>query len=177
LFPVFAEDAVKEALGIGAEVHKAEDTVERTIGALPVGTADHLLLVDDASPDGTIDLARRLGSDVRVHDRNRCFGGNPKTSYRKALDLGATVIVLLHSDYQYDLTVGSSFACTGNLRADRTPVYRCWGNRFITAVKNALLKTHSLRCTRGCRRTAGASWSRSPSSPTRTTLSSTPRSW
>ena len=82
--------------------YKAEDTLERTVGALPAGSADHLLLVDDASPDGTVDLARRLGIDVRVHDRNRGYGGNQKTCYREALDLGATVIVLLHPDYQYD---------------------------------------------------------------------------
>ena len=114
--------------------YKAEGTLERTVGALPAGTADHLLLVDDASPDGTVDLARRLGIDGRVHDRNRGYGGNQKTCYREALDLGATVIVLLHPDYQYDpsavpalvapivagvadFTFGSRFACTGDPRA------------------------------------------------------------
>ena len=126
--------------------YKAEDTLEQTIGALPEGSADHLLLVDDASPDGTVDVARRLGIDVRVHDRNRGYGGNQKTCYREALDLGATVIVLLHPDYQYDptavpalvapivagvadFTFGSRFACTGNPRAGGMPLYRYWGNR------------------------------------------------
>jgi glycosyltransferase involved in cell wall biosynthesis len=46
--------------------YKAEGTLKRTVGALPAGSAEHLLLVDDASPDGTVDLARRLGIDVRV---------------------------------------------------------------------------------------------------------------
>ncbi len=113
--------------------YKAEGTLEQTIGALPAGTADHLLLVDDASPDGTVHIARRLGIDVRVHDRNRGYGANQKTCYREALDLGATVIVLLHPDYQYDpsavpalvapilagvadFTFGLRFACTGNPR-------------------------------------------------------------
>ena len=104
--------------------YEAEDTLERTVGALPLGTADHLLLVDDASPDGTVDLARRLGIDVRAHDRNRGYGGNQKTGYREALDFGATVIILLHPDYQYDFTFGSRFACTGNPRAGRMPPRR-----------------------------------------------------
>ena len=139
--------------------YKAEGTLERTIGALPAGTADHLLLVDDASPDGTVDVARRLGIDVRVHDRNRGYGANQKTCYREALDLGATVVVLLHPDYQYDpsavpalvapivagvadFTFGSRFACTGNPRAGGMPLYRYWGNRFSTVVENLLLGTH-----------------------------------
>jgi glycosyltransferase involved in cell wall biosynthesis len=139
--------------------YKAEGTLERTIGALPVGSADHLLLVDDASPDGTVDLARRLGIDVRVHDRSRGYGANQKTCYREALDLGATVIVLLHPDYQYDpsavpalvapivagvadFTFGSRFACTGNPLAGGMPLYRYWGNRFSTITENLLLGTH-----------------------------------
>jgi glycosyltransferase involved in cell wall biosynthesis len=139
--------------------YRAEGTLERTIDALPAGSADHLLLVDDASPDGTVDLARRLGIDVRVHDRNRGYGGNQKTCYREALDLGATVIVLLHPDYQYDpsavpalvapivagvadFTFGSRFACTGDPRAGGMPLYRYWGNRFSTVTENLLLGTH-----------------------------------
>jgi glycosyltransferase involved in cell wall biosynthesis len=137
----------------------AEGTLERTIGALPEGSADHLLLVDDASPDGTVDIARRLGIDVRVHDHNRGYGANQKTCYREALDLGATVVVLLHPDYQYDpaavpaliapivagvadFTFGSRFACTGNPMAGGMPLHRYWGNRFSTTMENMLLGTH-----------------------------------
>ena len=139
--------------------YKAEKTLERTIGTLPPGAGDHLLLVDDASPDGTVALARGLGIDVRVHDVNRGYGANQKTCYREALELGATVIVLLHPDYQYDpsavpaliapivagvadFTFGSRFACTGNPRAGGMPFYRYWGNRFSTVVENFLLGAH-----------------------------------
>lgn len=68
--------------------YKAELTLERTVNDLPPDTADHLLLVDDCSPDGTVELARDLGIDVRVHDRNRGYGANQKTCYREALGLG-----------------------------------------------------------------------------------------
>ncbi|HYA00428.1 MAG TPA: glycosyltransferase family 2 protein [Candidatus Binatia bacterium] len=139
--------------------YKAEDTLERTVNALPDGAADHLLLVDDASPDRTVELARGLGIDVRVHDANRGYGANQKTCYREALQLGATVVVLLHPDYQYDpaavpaliapivagvadFTFGSRFACTGDPRAGGMPIYRYWGNRLTTSVENLLLRTH-----------------------------------
>jgi glycosyltransferase involved in cell wall biosynthesis len=144
---------------VALPAYNAEGTLERTVGALPAGSADHLLLVDDASPDRTVELARGLGIDVRVHDVNRGYGANQKTCYREALDLGATVIVLLHPDYQYDpgavpaliapivagvadFTFGSRFACTGDPRSGGMPLYRYWGNRFSTVVENVLLRTH-----------------------------------
>jgi glycosyltransferase involved in cell wall biosynthesis len=137
----------------------AARTLEQTVSDLPPTAADHLLLVDDASSDGTVDLARSLGIDVRVHDRNRGYGANQKTCYREALDLGATVVVLLHPDYQYDpksvpglvapilagtadFVFGSRFACAGDPRRGGMPRYRYWGNRMTTLVENLLLGTH-----------------------------------
>lgn len=137
----------------------AERTLAKTVADIPQRAADHLLLVDDASTDATVEVARRLGIDVRVHDRNRGYGANQKTCYREALDLGATVVVLLHPDYQYDpravpalaapilagtadFTFGSRFACTGDPRAGGMPRYRYWGNRATTLMENLLLGTH-----------------------------------
>jgi glycosyltransferase involved in cell wall biosynthesis len=139
--------------------YKAEATLEQTVRALPNLSADHVLLVDDASPDGTVDRARELGVDVRVHDRNRGYGANQKTCYREALSIGATVIVLLHPDYQYDpkavpaliapllagtadFVFGSRFACTEDPRKGGMPGYRYWGNRVATTIENLLLRTH-----------------------------------
>ena len=144
---------------VALPAYRAELTLEQTVRDLPESWADHLLLVDDCSSDGTVELARRLGIDVRVHDRNRGYGANQKTCYREALDLGATVIVLLHPDYQYDpqavpalvapilagtadFTFGSRFACTGDPRDGGMPRYRYWGNRLSTTVENLLLRTH-----------------------------------
>jgi glycosyltransferase involved in cell wall biosynthesis len=143
---------------IALPAYRAEQTLEQTIRDLPDNSADHLLLVDDCSTDGTVELARQLGIDVRVHDRNRGYGANQKTCYREALSLGATVVVLLHPDYQYDpqavpalvapilagtadFTFGSRFACTGDPRAGGMPRYRYWGNRVSTTIENALLRT------------------------------------
>src|ERR1700686_5438262 len=144
---------------VALPAYGAELTLEQTVRDLPKSSADHLLLVDDCSRDGTVELAPRLGIDVRVHDRHRGYGANQKTCYREALSLGATVIVLLHPDYQYDphavpalvapilagtadFTFGSRFACTGDPRAGGMPRYRYWGNRLSTAVENVLLRTH-----------------------------------
>ncbi|MBV8194689.1 MAG: glycosyltransferase family 2 protein [Candidatus Dormibacteraeota bacterium] len=144
---------------VAMPAYRAALTLERTVNALPPRSADHLLLVDDASTDETVDIAHRLGIDVRVHDRNRGYGANQKTCYREALQLGATIIVLLHPDYQYDpravpalvapilagtadFTFGSRFACTGDPRAAGMPRYRYWGNRATTVIENMLLRTH-----------------------------------
>jgi len=133
-------------------------TLRQTVEALPAQSHDHLLLVDDCSTDGTADLARELGIDVRVHERNQGYGANQKTCYREALNLGATVIVLLHPDYQYDpgavpalvapilagtadFVFGSRFACTGDPRAGGMPGFRYYGNRVATIAENLLLRT------------------------------------
>jgi glycosyltransferase involved in cell wall biosynthesis len=144
---------------VAMPAYRAELTLEQTVRDLPTSSADHLLLVDDASTDRTVQLARRLGIDVRVHDRNRGYGANQKTCYREALKLGATVVVLLHPDYQYDpsavpaltapilagtadFTFGSRFACTGDPRLGGMPRYRYWGNRAATIMENLILGTH-----------------------------------
>ena len=82
--------------------YQAERTLERTVLAIPPGVADELILVDDASRDGTAELARTLGLTVHVHPDNRGYGGNQKSCYRLALDADADIVVLLHPDYQYE---------------------------------------------------------------------------
>lgn len=136
--------------------YRAESTLERTVADIPEGVADLLILVDDASPDGTVRKARELGVHVVVHDENRGYGGNQKTCYTEALAAGADVVVLLHPDYQYDpkavplliapilagdadMTFGSRFAGLGNPRAGGMPLYRFVGNRITTMLENLML--------------------------------------
>src|SRR3954467_201800 len=69
----------------------AADTLERTVADIPVGIADELILVDDASDDETVAVARKLDITVYVHDENRGYGGNQKTCYRRALEHGADI--------------------------------------------------------------------------------------
>jgi glycosyltransferase involved in cell wall biosynthesis len=138
--------------------YMAERTLQKTLDHLPLDAIDEIILVDDASTDGTADLARRLGLYVVVHPENRGYGGNQKTCYKVALERGADVVVLLHPDFQYDPTIirtliqpivdgeadfvfGSRYAEGGNPRAGGMPLYRHLGNRALTAIENLFMAT------------------------------------
>ena len=141
-------------------------TLAKTVADIPEGVADQLILVDDASPDNTVELARSLGIKVYVHPRNRGYGGNQKTCYTMALEEQADVVVLLHPDYQYepkavplliapilagdaDMTFGSRFAGLGDPRAGGMPLYRYVGNRLTTMLRTGCSDPVSPRCTAG----------------------------
>jgi glycosyltransferase involved in cell wall biosynthesis len=137
----------------------AERTLEKTYHDIPDGLADRVLVVDDASEDHTVAVAERLGLTVFVHPANRGYGGNQKTCYDEALRAGASIVVLLHPDYQYDprtlvalvepllagradFTFGSRFANGADPRVGGMPLYRYLGNRLTTAIENWVLGTH-----------------------------------
>jgi glycosyltransferase involved in cell wall biosynthesis len=135
--------------------YHAAKTLERTVAEIPRAVADEILLVDDASLDATVDVARQLRLQVFLHERNRGYGANQKTCYREALKLGADIVVMLHPDYQYsprlvgamaqmvasghyDLVLGSRIlaqnACDGGM-----PLYKYIANRFLTFAQNQLI--------------------------------------
>ena len=138
--------------------YHAGRTLERTLADLPAEVAEHVILVDDASTDDTVEVARRLGLTVFAHDSNKGYGGNQKTCYTRALEVGADVVVMLHPDYQYnpravplliapilsgdaDMTFGSRFAGMSDPRAGGMPWYRYVGNRVTTTIQNQFLGT------------------------------------
>jgi len=135
--------------------YNAGRTLERTCAEIPAGAADEILLVDDASRDDTVEVARRLGLTVVTHERNLGYGGNQKTCYRAALDRGAGIVVMLHPDYQYppqvlpamvemvrsrlfDVVLGSRVLGRGAL-AGGMPLYKYAGNRVLTLIENLLV--------------------------------------
>jgi SAM-dependent methyltransferase len=140
--------------------YHAAETLTRTVEEIPTQVADELILVDDASTDDTVEVARSLGGiTVYVHPKNRGYGGNQKTCYARALEHGADIVVLLHPDYQYDpkavpllvapilggyadMTFGSRFAGMSDPRSGGMPRYRYWGNRVTTTIENGLLGSH-----------------------------------
>lgn len=83
----------------------AEATLEATVTEIPEAFGDVRILVDDASSDQTVVKAEGLGLHVVRHERNRGYGGNQKTCYRTALDLGADYVVMIHPDNQYDARI------------------------------------------------------------------------
>ncbi|MCZ6795523.1 MAG: glycosyltransferase family 2 protein [Planctomycetota bacterium] len=136
--------------------YNAATTLEKTYGEIPRDIVDEVILVDDASPDDTVAVARRVGiRHVVVHPRNRGYGGNQKSCYRKALELGADIVVMVHPDYQYtprlitamasliatglyDVVLGSRILGVGALRGGM-PLYKYVSNRVLTGVQNILM--------------------------------------
>jgi glycosyltransferase involved in cell wall biosynthesis len=134
--------------------YNAEKTLESTIKELPE-LVDIRILVDDSSTDGTPRLARELGLETFVHDRNYGYGRNQQTCYREALAAGADIVVMVHPDYQYtprlvtamasmisygvyDVVLGSRILGGGALKGGM-PVYKYVANRFLTAFQNIFL--------------------------------------
>jgi glycosyltransferase involved in cell wall biosynthesis len=132
--------------------YNAALTLERTLREINREVVDDIILVDDASRDGTAEVAQRLGLRVIVHDRNRGYGGNQKTCYAEALRTGADVVVMLHPDYQYtpklltamaslvaveqfDVVLGSRILSGGALKGGM-PLYKYISNRLLTAFEN-----------------------------------------
>ena len=135
--------------------YNAEVTLSRTVAELDRDVIDEVVLVDDASSDQTVSLARELGLEPICHELNKGYGGNQKTCYRRALDLGADVIVMVHPDYQYspllvpamaamiaygeyDMVLGSRILAQNSV-ARGMPRYKYVSNRFLTFVENMAL--------------------------------------
>ena len=81
--------------------YNAEKTLEKTYGEIPFDIVDDVILVDDASHDRTPELSRRMGIHTFIHETNLGYGGNQKSCYRAALNLGADIVIMVHPDYQY----------------------------------------------------------------------------
>lgn len=137
--------------------YNAEITLAHTLLELDRAVVDDVLLVDDASVDGTVQLARTLGLEPIVHDRNRGYGANQKTCYREALARGADIIVMVHPDYQYsprlvapiaamvacgeyDFVLGSRILAQNAVERGM-PLYKYIANRALTAFENAVVRS------------------------------------
>jgi glycosyltransferase involved in cell wall biosynthesis len=135
--------------------YRAEKTLEECFRAIPRDVVDSVLLVDDASDDATLAIARRLGIIAHAHSENRGYGANQKTCYALALSEGADIVVMLHADYQYepklitamaamvasgvyDVVIGSRIlgntAISGGM-----PRYKFVANRVLTALQNLII--------------------------------------
>jgi glycosyltransferase involved in cell wall biosynthesis len=85
--------------------YNAEKTLMATLQEIPLNFRENIILVDDASKDKTVEVARQAKLIVFQHPKNQGYGGNQKTCYTEALKMGADVVVMLHPDHQYDARV------------------------------------------------------------------------
>lgn len=136
--------------------YNAALTLEQTYNEIPFDIVDDVVLVDDASRDNTSEVGSKLGiKHVIRHEKNKGYGGNQKTCYKKALELGADIIIMLHPDYQYTpkllhsmagviaydvypVVLGSRILGKGALKGGM-PMYKYISNRFLTLTQNILM--------------------------------------
>jgi glycosyltransferase involved in cell wall biosynthesis len=137
--------------------YNAALTLEKTYYALPEGSYDQIILVDDASSDNTLEIASKLKILGIRHRKNRGYGGNQKTCYTKALEQGADIVVMLHPDYQYDPTIAKDIVqpivreeadvvlasrMMGNPLKGGMPLYKFVANKILTGIENWVLGTN-----------------------------------
>jgi glycosyltransferase involved in cell wall biosynthesis len=136
--------------------YNAERTLEKTYQEIPVDIVDHVILVDDSSSDRTLKVAEKLGiRHIVRHEKNLGYGGNQKSCYNKALELGSDIVVMLHPDYQYtprlihsmcyliangvyEVVFGSRILGRGALKGGM-PFYKYVANRLLTLFQNILM--------------------------------------
>ncbi len=136
--------------------YNAEKTLLATLNEIPYDIVDDIILVDDCSSDKTIDIAKSFGlKHVYKHDSNLGYGANQKTCYKKAIELNADIVIMLHPDYQYTprliesfayiivnnvypVVLGSRILGKGALKGGM-PVYKYFFNRILTLVQNIII--------------------------------------
>ncbi|MBW8051319.1 MAG: glycosyltransferase family 2 protein [Cytophagales bacterium] len=136
--------------------YNASKTLMQTYQEIPLDIVDEVVLVDDASSDNTFEVAKKLGiRHIIKHQKNMGYGGNQKSCYNKALELGADIIIMLHPDYQYTpklipaltsiiandlyhVVLGSRILGRGAIKGGM-PYYKYIANRFLTFFQNLLI--------------------------------------
>lgn len=136
--------------------YNAEKTLEQTYNEIPFDIVDEVILTDDHSQDGTVKKAESLGiKEIISHDKNKGYGGNQKSCYNRALELGADIVIMLHPDYQYTpklihsiayviahevypVVLASRILGKGALKGGM-PMIKYVSNRFLTLFQNILL--------------------------------------
>lgn len=136
--------------------YNASKTLEMTFREIDFSIVDDVVLVDDLSQDDTVELGKKLGiKNIIVHDQNKGYGGNQKSCYNKAMELGADIVVMLHPDYQYTpklipamthliasglyhVILGSRILGKGALKGGM-PVIKYIANRGLTFIQNVMM--------------------------------------
>jgi glycosyltransferase involved in cell wall biosynthesis len=136
--------------------YNAALTLEKTYNEIPFDIVDDVVLVDDNSKDNTIEVADKIGiKHIIKHDKNKGYGGNQKSCYKKALEIGGDIVIMLHPDYQYTpkligamasiisngvypVVLGSRILGGGSLKGGM-PFYKYVFNRMLTLTQNVLI--------------------------------------
>jgi len=136
--------------------YNASKTLEKTYREIDFTIVDDVILVDDLSIDDTVEVGRKLGIEhIIIHDKNKGYGGNQKSCYNKALEIGADIVIMLHPDYQYTpglipamahliaselyhVVLGSRILGKGALKGGM-PLIKYIANRGLTFFQNIMM--------------------------------------
>lgn len=136
--------------------YNAEKTLQKTFEEIPFDIVDEVILTDDFSSDQTVQLANEIGiQHIIEHKTNIGYGGNQKSCYKRALAIGADIIIMLHPDYQYtpklipsmaylvandiyDVVLGSRILGKGAIQGGM-PIYKYIANRILTFFQNIMI--------------------------------------
>jgi glycosyltransferase involved in cell wall biosynthesis len=136
--------------------YNAAKTIEQTYREIPFDIVDDVILVDDRSKDNTVQVAEQLHiRHIVIHEKNKGYGGNQKSCYNKAKEIGADIVIMLHPDYQYTpklihsmayiianglypAVFGSRILGKGALKGGM-PWYKYIANRILTLTQNILM--------------------------------------
>ena len=138
--------------------YNAAKTLKKTYAEIPEEYRRDIILVDDASRDNTVDLAREMGLKVIIHEKNLGYCANQKTCFGAALAVGADLVVMVHPDHQYDATVipdlvkpileGKADAAFGSRMLGGYPMeggmpgWKYNANIFLTALANLVFRRY-----------------------------------
>jgi len=136
--------------------YNAELTLKTTYDEIPHDIVDDIILTDDASQDRTAEVSQKLNIRTTIHSENKGYGGNQKTCYQEALNIGSDIVIMLHPDYQYTPKLITAMASTiaygvfdamigsrilGNKALEGgMPLYKYVSNRFLTTAENLLIQ-------------------------------------
>lgn len=152
------KNKVRAGVVVVMPAYNAARTLEATYKAIPQGTVDHVLLVDDNSHDSTVNIAKSLNIAAFSHKRNYGYGANQKTCYAEALKTNNEIIIMLHPDYQYDpsllptlirpIAEGLADVVLGSRILGNNPIkqgmpwWKYMANRFLTCLENLVFGLH-----------------------------------
>jgi len=146
----------RKVITVVMPAYNAAKTLRQTYAEIPFDIVDHVILVDDASTDNTVKIAKELGiCHIIRHEKNKGYGSNQKTCYNKALEIGSDIVVMMHPDYQYTpllitsichiianglypVVIASRILGKGAIKGGM-PLYKYVANRLLTFVQNLLM--------------------------------------
>lgn len=141
-------------IAVVVPAYNEQDLVAQTVQGIPE-FVDHVVVVDDCSPDNTFEAASSV-DDPRLEvirlTENQGVGGAILTGHQRLLDLGADVIVVMAGDDQmdpaelprllkpiledgYGFSKGNRFYPTA--KTDNMPTHRIIGNMGLTLFNKA----------------------------------------